>query len=125
MRLTPRGNPEVIDPELSRPYFRVLGSTIEGAIRSFSPIDSATLSGSFTYEIDGNSVTIGTTLDYAKYPEFGTKGPIKPKNGEFLIFDYQGRTYFMREVKGQKAQKYVLEALQSLFPASRIKKKKS
>lgn len=53
------------------------GMTIQGAAAANSPVRTGALRSSFTYEVEGDSVTIGVPMDalegnYAKYVEAGT-----------------------------------------------------
>lgn len=69
--------------------------------RSGQPLrDKGHLMNSYDYQVEGNSVVLGTNLMYAPTHQFGAT--IKPKGGDpksRLFFLVNGRPVFAREVK--------------------------
>lgn len=62
------------------------------------------------------SVKVIADTPYAYWHHEGTKGPIRPKNGEFLIFIPRcgaRRVIKAREVRGQKGTKYLARGLEA------------
>jgi len=57
-------------------------------------VDKGRLRNSIDYQVDRDSVTIGTNLVYAALQNFG--GVIKPKNGKALSFVVGGRRVFVK-----------------------------
>ena len=49
-----------------------IGLLVEGEAKLRAPVDSGTLKGSITHDVDKNTVRIGTNLEYAGYVEKGT-----------------------------------------------------
>lgn len=75
---------------------------------------SLTLGGeSNVKEIDGNTITVGTQLPYAKWLQEGTGiygpsgKPITPKNARVLVFIINGVTYFCKSVKGSPPRPFL------------------
>lgn len=66
---------------------------------------------------------VGSDLYYAKWVLEGTKnngtGYIKPKNGKWLIFrgsgPYSGKKYRFNKVRGQRANNFLLDALEDVM----------
>lgn len=125
MRLSPRGNPEEIDPEEAYQHMGQLASQVYANVVAETPIDTGELAASWEVEWTSNSFVVGSKLPYASYPEFGTQGPIVPKDPDsFLVFESGGYWYKLKEVSGQVGQLFVRKALQKIFPESRISSKK-
>ena len=61
-------------------------------------------------------VKVGKLAPYAKYVEYGTgifgkKGsPIRPKTGNVLAWEENGKTFFANEVKGQEGQHFMRDS---------------
>lgn len=49
-----------------------IGLLAEGYAQMKCPVDTGTLRGSITHEVAGDSVYIGTNIEYAPYVELGT-----------------------------------------------------
>lgn len=49
------------------------GIVVTNQAKLFSPVDTGRLRSSLTYEKDGNTVQIGTNVNYAWYVEGGTR----------------------------------------------------
>lgn len=65
--------------------------------RSGAPLrDKGHLMGSIDYQVDGNSVVVGTNREYAHVHQFGAT--IKPVRGRFLRFFVEGRPVFVKQV---------------------------
>ena len=49
-----------------------IGELIVKSAKEIVPVDTGALKESITYEVDGNSVTVGSPLNYSVYVELGT-----------------------------------------------------
>ena len=125
MRLIPKGNPQEIPPEFSAPFMREQGSRAQSAIIGNTPFDEGELQASWELQSDERSFTVGSRLPYAPFPEFGTKGPIRPKRASHLVFYSKkyNRWVRVKEVAGQKAQFFVRNALNRIFPGAKVIRK--
>lgn len=102
---------------------------------ALAPVDNGPLRASLRtkYEYSARYVKgwVYSDLDYALYVHEGTgvygpKGqPIKPKRGKYLVFQARnarttaagrGNLVFARQVKGQRPQRFLLEALRRGSP---------
>jgi len=100
-----------------------------------APVDNGPLRGSLRTEFEyGSRYVRGwvySNLEYALYVHEGTgiygpKGrPIKPKRGQYLVFEARnarrtpggrGNLVFARQVRGQRPQRFLLEALREVSP---------
>ena len=102
---------------------------------SLAPVDDGPLRASLRTKMEYGSRTVKgwvySDLEYALYVHEGTgiygpKGqPIKPKRGRYLVFEARnarttprgrGNLVFARQVRGQRPQRFLLEALQAASP---------
>lgn len=110
----------------------------ETAAKRRAPVDNGKLRASITSQTDiqGKRIvgTIWTPVFYAIYQHEGTgvyagNGPIKPKNGKFLVFKPKqghpqgkgrkggkGGLVFARQVKGVPPNPFLEDALKSVVP---------
>lgn len=58
-----------------------IGLQAEGNVAMLAPVDTGRLRGSITHEVEGDTVYIGTNVEYAPYVEYGTS---KTKAQPFL-----------------------------------------
>ena len=57
-----------------------IGFAVEGKAKELCPVDTGRLHSSIQHKVDGNSVVIGTNVEYAPYVEF--MAPLEhPKKG--------------------------------------------
>lgn len=102
---------------------------------ALAPVDDGPLRASLRTKMEyGQRAVKGwvySDLEYALYVHEGTgiygpKGqPIKPKRGRYLVFEARnarttprgrGNLVFARQVRGQRPQRFLLEALQAASP---------
>ena len=97
---------------------------VQNKARVNCPVDSGNLRGSITHEIaqdgGGLSARVGTNVPYAIYVHEGTgiyagRGYITPKKGKFLAWKGGGGWVFAKRVRGQKANPFLRDALNSVF----------
>ena len=86
-----------------------------------SPVDTGLLRNSQTQDTRDEVVRIVAEVvyhaDYAKYVMKGTRTPILPKNGEFLVFrGRNGQLVYARSVRGQDANPFLVNALKAASP---------
>lgn len=112
-------------------YFSALGNRIAADARSNAPVDSGELRGSIRVEQMLTNTEIKTwvysDLDYSIYVHEGTGiygpsgSPIRPRRSRFLVFPGRGggrngNLIFARQVRGQRPQRYLLDALKNVSP---------
>lgn len=102
---------------------------------ALAPVDDGPLRASLRTKMEYGTRTVKgwvySDLEYALYVHEGTgiygpKGqPIKPKRGRYLVFEARnarttprgrGNLVFARQVRGQRPQRFLLEALQAASP---------
>jgi hypothetical protein len=102
---------------------------------SMAPVDDGPLRASLRTKMEASAREVKgwvySDLEYALYVHEGTgiygpKGqPIRPKNGRFLVFEARnarttprgrGNIVFARQVRGQRPQRFLLEALRAASP---------
>ena len=74
---TLKDNSDEVLMELAYACMRALercGMQAEGYAKDLAPVDTGNLRNSITHEVDGNTVYIGTAVEYAPYVELGTAG---------------------------------------------------
>ena len=72
---TLQDNSDEVLMELAYACMRALercGMKAEGYAKDLAPVDTGNLRNSITHEVDGNTVYIGTAVEYAPYVELGT-----------------------------------------------------
>lgn len=126
VRITARGNPDSVIQRAIITESNRLGPELTAQIMGVTPVGdenpsyrsakeswhwAPTQSGFRVYNISG----------HAKYSEFGTDTPILPKNGRYLTFYSYGVKYTAKQVRGQRAQRYVLRVLQRVFGANNVR----
>ncbi len=89
-----------------------------GNIGREAPTDHGKLAGEWSVEpLGATDWRIYTNTEYAKWVHDGTgiHGPtgqrIVPRNAPFLVFEWQGRTWRLRSVAGQKPNPYADRAI--------------
>lgn len=88
-----------------------VGSAAEGFAADLAPVDSGLLRQTMTHIVDGNSVTVGSPLEYAAYVEFGTgKYAAGGRNTPWVYKDDKGNWHYTH---GQRAQPFLKPALQN------------
>ena len=99
-----------LDDAVSAALERV-GSAAEGFAADLAPVDSGRLRNSITHKVDDNSVTVGSSLEYAAYVEFGTgKYASGGRNTPWVYKDDKGNWHYTH---GQRAQPFLKPALQN------------
>lgn len=102
---------------------------------SMAPVDDGPLRASLRTKMEASTRVVRgwvySDLEYALYVHEGTgiygpKGqPIRPKNGRYLVFEARnarttprgrGNIVFARQVRGQRPQRFLLEALKAASP---------
>lgn len=103
----------------------LLAEDVWGNIGREAPTDHGRLAGSFSIEEQpdpagaATSWLIYSNVEYALYVHEGTGiyGPtgheIVPRFASCLVFEWQGRTWFLRSVRGQEANPYADRAIQT------------
>ena len=96
----------------------LLAQEVWGNIMRESPTDHGRLAGSFAIEqINDYDWRIYTNVEYALWVDEGTgiHGPtgqrIVPVQANVLVFDWLGKTWFLRSVEGQKPNPYADRAI--------------
>ena len=88
-----------------------VGSAAEGFAADLAPVDSGRLRNSITHKVDDNSVTVGSSLEYAAYVELGTgKYVAGGRNTPCVYKDDKGNWHYTH---GQRAQPFLKPALQN------------
>ena len=88
-----------------------VGSAAEGFAADLAPVDSGRLRNSITHKVDDNSVTVGSSLEYAAYVELGTgKYVAGGRNTPWVYKDDKGNWHYTH---GQRAQPFLKPALQN------------
>lgn len=85
-------NAKKVKQELKENEYRALkavGEFVEGAVQGLAPNDLGNLSASYTHEVDGHAVHIGTNVEYGIYQEFGTGIYAENGNGRKGGWRYQ------------------------------------
>ncbi len=79
-----------------------------------APVDKGRLAGSFQLEKQSDLIyRIVSGVEYALYVNRGTgiygpyQTPIRPVTAKNLVFAWKGKTWFLKQVKGQKANPYI------------------
>lgn len=122
------------DGDVAREVRRVADRTANLA-RGLAPVDEGPLRASIRVEMRYTSRTVKawvyTPLEYGLYVHEGTgiygpKGqPIRPRRGRFLVFEARnarttprgrGNLVFARQVRGQRPQPFLREALKTASP---------
>ena len=99
-----------LDDSIAAALERV-GSAAEGFAADLAPVDSGRLRNSITHKVDDNSVTVGSSLEYAAYVEFGTgKYASGGRNTPWVYKDDKGNWHYTH---GQRAQPFLKPALQN------------
>lgn len=68
---------------------------VQGSARSHAPVDTSNLQSSITVETDGLQGEVFTTVEYARYQEFGYSGTQEVK-GQTRTVDYEGHHYMQK-----------------------------
>ncbi|MEV6400564.1 HK97 gp10 family phage protein [Streptomyces sp. NPDC051907] len=122
------------DGDVARLVRRVADQTANIA-RAIAPVDNGPLRGSLRVHMEYTSghvkAWVYTGLEYGLYVHEGTgvygpKGqPIRPKRGKYLVFEARnarttapgrGNLVFARQVRGQRPNRYLLNALRAASP---------
>lgn len=86
-----------------------------------SPVATGLLRNSMTQDTRDEGVRLVAEVvfhaDYSLYVMKGTKGPITPKRGQFLVFRGRGgQLVYARSVRGQEARPFLVDALKAASP---------
>lgn len=122
------------DGDVGQAVRRVMNATRNLAV-SLAPVDDGPLRASLRTKFEASTRTVKgwvySDLEYALYVHEGTgiygpKGqPIKPKRGRYLVFEARnarttprgrGNLVFARQVRGQRPQRFLLDALKAASP---------
>lgn len=122
------------DGDVYKAVERVVLATRNLAV-SMAPVDDGPLRASLRTRMQATSREVKgwvySNLDYSLYVHEGTgiygpRGqPIRPKRGQYLVFEARnarttprgrGNLVFAREVRGQRPQRYLLNALRAASP---------
>lgn len=122
------------DGDVYKAVERVVLATRNLAV-SMAPVDDGPLRASLRTRMQATSREVKgwvySNLEYALYVHEGTgiygpRGqPIRPKRGQYLVFEARnarttprgrGNLVFAREVRGQRPQRYLLNALRAASP---------
>ena len=102
---------KIRDFDVTKPLTKA-GLLVEREARMNCPVNTGNLRSSITSEVEGNTATIGTNVEYAPYVEFGTG--LFAKNGDgrqdvpWVYRDDEGNYH---STSGMKPQPYLLPAL--------------
>lgn len=122
------------DGEVVTAVRRVVTATRNLAV-SLAPVDDGVLRASLRTRLETNSREVKgwvyTDLEYGLYVHEGTGiygprgSPIRPRRGRYLVFEARnarttprgrGNLVFARQVRGQRPQRYLLDALREASP---------
>jgi len=110
--------------ELARSVFsratHILAHEVWGNISREAPTDHGRLAGSFMIEpLNEYDWRIYSNVEYSLFVHEGTGiygptgQPIVPQRASVLVFDWQGKTWFLKQVAGQKPNPYADRAIES------------
>lgn len=116
-------------------YIRRIAEATRSLAVAKAPVDNGPLRASLRVHMDSTGTQVKawvySNLEYALYVHEGTgiygpKGqPIRPKRGQFLRFEVRnprttapgrGNIVFARQVRGQRPNRFLLEALRQAAP---------
>jgi HK97 gp10 family phage protein len=64
----------VVEAKLATPIAaRAGGEAVKNAAQAVAPKDTGALAASITVEMEGDDAQVGPTVDYARFPNFGTR----------------------------------------------------
>lgn len=86
------------------------GMKAEGYAKDLAPVDTGNLRNSITHEVDGNTVYIGTNVEYAPYVELGT-GKYYP-GGRPTPWAYQDDNGVWHWTAGNPAKPFIKPAVE-------------
>lgn len=112
MSVTLKNNTQQIKDELSTASLRALervGLQAEGYAIDLAPVDTGRLRNSISHVVDGNTVYIGTNVEYAPYVELGT-GKYYP-GGRPTPWVYQDAKGNWHWTQGNPAQPFLKPAV--------------
>jgi HK97 gp10 family phage protein len=103
----------------SKEATRRTGIRVQNEARRLAPVDTGRLRSSIVHRVEERGarfydVSVGTNVNYAEFVEKGTRRHfIRPKNGQYLKFQYMGRTVYTKLVDhpGTKAQPFLAPAI--------------
>jgi len=91
---------ELFYPWFSGKFLRKSGERIAELMREKAPVRTGRLRQSITVRLDTEKVTVGPTVSYAPYVEYGTKPHIiRPVRAKALAFEVGGTTVFAKLVR--------------------------
>ncbi len=76
-----------------------------------APVDLGGLKGSISYDVDGDTATVGTNLEYAPFVEFGTGIHAEGGDGRKTPWMYEHPKYGWVKTSGNRPQPYLRPAL--------------
>ncbi len=97
---------------------QLIAIEVWGGIGREAPTDHGKLAGDWTVEaINNTDWRIYTNTEYALWVHDGTGiygptgSPIVPASASVLVFEWQGQTWYLRSVKGQRPNPYADRAM--------------
>ena len=94
-------------------------SELKNTLMYNTPVDSGAAKGMWSINKSDRKHEIINSSYYLKWVNDGTgiygkfKRPITPRRANVLVFNWKGKTWFLKSVKGQKPQKFVERSLDS------------
>lgn len=86
----------------------MIGTTAEGYAKMACPVDTGALRNSITFAVQGNTLHVGTNMEYAPYVELGTGQYAEGGGGSLVTFDKDGNAHTFN---GMRAQPYLKPAI--------------
>lgn len=94
-----------------RKALELSGAEVERQMKMDCPVDTGNLRSSIRYEVNGDSVEIGTNVEYAPYVEYGTGIYANNSNAKKIPWSYQDENGDWHRTSGQPAHPFVTTAL--------------
>ena len=87
-----------------------IGGMMERYAKLLCPVDTGRLRNSISHQVEGNTVAVGTNVEYAPYLEFGT-GQFAENGGRPTPWRYQDDKGEWHTTRGNKPQPFLRPAV--------------
>lgn len=84
---------------------------VQNDAANLAPVDTSALANSINYKVYRNTATVGSSMDYAAYVEYGTGIYAENGNGRKSPWYYENRKGELIRTLGQRPQPYLRPAL--------------